>query len=304
MRILNKTKIWYLILPMIIGHVSADQMAPYYEIYILTKNVGESTTVNFVAETSESPRWDGLFNITTGMSSVFLSVEGNNISCTYGYDMNGTTSALSKIGHPLYKIKVTNSGKSSWFKVKSLGCQFQGDIFVTYDYSADEFYNGGSCTSHGTNLINGQTITMYDEDIEGNLCFQPENPTSLWGDEANNHPRLHWNDSEYPSWVTIKYKVWRRYRPSGGSWDNWGVIASNLSNTIYTDYEVNLNTKTGLFHYRVSAYVPAGKNSPGFTNAVAYSGSYLFKQMVFNYEQSLPKKYSIQPIQILSIQLL
>ncbi len=49
----------------------------------------------------------------------------------------------------------------------------------------------------------------------------------------------------------------------------------------------------GLFHYRVHAYVICGTQS-GYSNTVAYSGSIWYKQMIPDYEQSLPEEYSLK----------
>ncbi len=118
-------------------------------------------------------------------------------------------------------------------------------------------------------------------------------PGNFWGDSYNNHPRLHWDASTGPDGYTVKYKVWRKYRPTGEPWEDWGVIASNLTNTTYLDYGVVLRPRMGLFHYRVHAYVICGTQS-GYSNTVAYSGSIWYKQMIPDYEQSLPEEYSLK----------
>ena len=71
------------------------------------------------------------------------------------------------------------------------------------------------------------------------------------------------------------------------------MSASNHTNTTYTDYEVTNLFKTGLFFYRVNAYVDCGIAS-GFTDYATFSGAYWFKQIASDDDQGdLPENFAV-----------
>lgn len=86
--------------------------------------------------------------------------------------------------------------------------------------------------------------------------------------DYNNHPRFSWTESSSPDDPNITYNVWR-----GSGFGPFQQIASDLTSTTYTDYEVYI-TQQGLRHfYRINANSGDGNiQSPGFSNTVIYRG--------------------------------
>ncbi|MCH8011875.1 MAG: hypothetical protein IIA61_08000 [Candidatus Marinimicrobia bacterium] len=192
-----------------------------YEFFFQTKNTG-GNTVYFEMVNNADPHWNEYKNVVTGTDYITFHIPGDLNTCPeldsidydYKFDRGGITEEPS-IGYLRYIIKVTNPGKSAWFVLEAQGQLFQGDKYFTYDWADDTFYMGGSCGSYGTIPVsNGSTIVTHVDDGDGNLAFQPTDPTNLVGSEVNNHPRLTWSPS-LPSFSAIKYTVWHSI--SGGA---------------------------------------------------------------------------------------
>ena len=249
-----------------------------YEYFFMTLYVPEGTTVIIQAQNANSPRWNEQKNVASGTETATLEITGSFEGCTENNAFNqGWPIHDPSFGFLEQIISVENAGKTAWFKLKANGQNFLGDKHFTYDWIEDDFYyNAGQnkCWAYTGASIIGQTIITNNDDGNGNLQFQPTNPTNLTLTIVNNHPKLDWAVSE-PSFTTLKYKVQRK--PSDGS---WSTIASNISGTTYTDNEVftNIIKRRKRYYYRVKAYTSYPKYSPSYSNTVSVFGVLLLKR--------------------------
>jgi hypothetical protein len=272
--------------------VMSQLRAPDYEYFMQTKNVPSGTTVVFAAVSHESPRWDEFKDLDSGSDSVVISIYGNSNACGQGheYDQGGTLEDPS-IGYLKYRIKVINAGKNAYVDLIAEGQSFLGDVYFTYDWDTDRFYTGGNCGSYGTQGIEENTVWTHVDDGNGNNKFQPTNPSNLTLEIINLHPVLTWNRSVYPTFTTKKYKVQRKEL----GW-NWITIASNLSDTTYTDYDVTTSGKNRVWlYYRVQAYTSFPKYSPGYSNQVGVRGVVNYKQIAHDIknQNAIPREFGL-----------
>ncbi len=167
------------------------ELIPFVEIVMNTRNTG-GNTVCFSAN-SQTYRWNAQFFLTTDYQTVNMTINGDILACypenSFGF---GNHPGEITLAHSIYTILVVNPRKSAWFKIDAMGCTFNRDIHITYDWLEDAFFIGGDCSSYGYEPINHQTVVMYCDPI----CFQPTTPTNLHYENANGHPRLSWNLSE------------------------------------------------------------------------------------------------------------
>lgn len=259
-----------------------------YEFWFHTKNVSAGTTVTFRVQTDSIPRWNEHLDLASGTSTVYRTRTGSTNLCTqpetYVIDKGGGDSP--SIGWVKHKVDITNTGMDAYFYMDCWGADFQGDKYFTYDGNTDRFYLGGGCGSYGTTSIaNGSRITIDDDDGSGNLAFQPTNPIGLTVVSNGGHPYLSWTASE-PSFSTKTYKIERK--EYGGSWSQ---IASGVSSTNYTDYDIDTSTAKDrkTWYYRVRAYT--SKNSPGYSNE-----AYILGVLDLNFEA--PTEHTINKLEV------
>jgi len=165
---------------------SQEELAPCRELFLRLKDAG-SNSVIFTALTNQSIRWDNQGILTTGFVTDQITLSGDtpiNEYCKYGFSFNDDCflpPESIELGRNVYIIS-TNVGSAS-FSYNANGCTFLGDIYITYDYNDDKFYQGGSCTSLGNIPISNYT------GYNGTSCLE----LYLTLTNQGGHPQLTWN---------------------------------------------------------------------------------------------------------------
>jgi len=200
-------KIFILLFLIIAPDFFAQNPVPCREIFLRTINTN-SNNVTFRATTYQTYRWDNYGSLTSGFQEDFITLNGDTPEtdyCVYGFSFNHDCSDPPnsiELGRNLYMITV--DGKSSSVSYNANGCVFQGDLFITYDYDDDAFYQGGGCNSLGNN-----PLTSY-LGYTGTSCLEEywTHCLSLIA-SSENHPLLFWGP--YPESVDIAgYNIYRK----------------------------------------------------------------------------------------------
>jgi len=257
MKILSGLRIIPIIPLLVITTSLSDEMITYIEIVMKTKNT-RGNTVNFQAN-SQTFRWNTDFLLTNDYQSANLSIDGDNLSCYYGFGFGEHPGEITLV-YSIYTIEVTNPGKSAWFKVDAIGCPplLNGDIYVTYDWETDTFYTGGNCRTYGTNPVNYQTIKMFNVPIG----LQPTTPTNLSISYTAGTPVLRWDLSEPSSAAT--YRIYREISTNPGFVQIGAVAAGTCQ---WTDN--NFSTPNAFARYKIRTVSGDGNlESPDFSNNV------------------------------------
>ncbi len=161
-----------------------------------------------------------------------------------------------------YTIEVTNEGKEASFEVETYGYVFLGDVHIVYDYLEDYFYDRSS----------GGTISylnLYDHPE----YLQPTPPrdfTCTNASQTGQYPHFTWNSPSDPIGVSFKYEIYRKE-----NWGSYSCVASGITATNWTDYDVVINPNGNRYYYYAKAYTDQSpKSQPSNT---AWVRGYLIK---------------------------
>ncbi|MCH8011873.1 MAG: hypothetical protein IIA61_07990 [Candidatus Marinimicrobia bacterium] len=295
---------------LLISTLRPDGQAPYdspLEIYLFNET-GQDI---FISYNAQGAVWDDNYYLTSSYHTgdpIELPANytpGSSPTREYGFGYIDTPSHNfgSKgrlLAFSLYKISMGSTHFYLDLRTTGYLTGMSIDIDVQYTGTGFEWKRTGNCsggyyTGPWEAISNGSTLRIWElfddascaewseENPPNTASFQPTSPSNLQGDEVNDHPRLNWTASSDPPWTTIKYKV--RSSINGGA---WSVIASNLTNTTYTD---NGYTLEGCYNvaYKVSAYTSHPDES-GYTDTVSYVATVTvppnFTMVVINHHPS------------------
>ncbi|MBU2445288.1 MAG: hypothetical protein KJ666_06905, partial [Bacteroidetes bacterium] len=214
--------------------------APCREIFLRVINANYNS-VTFRATTFQSCRWDNVCNLTSDFQEVAIALYGNTPEsdyCDYGFSFNNDCNFppnSKELGRNLYIITV--DGKLASFSYNANGCISQGDLYITYDYGNDIFYQGGGCTSLGNTPI--ASYVGYT----GTSCLE----LFLSLSSQNNHPYLSWNPTKQNDWTG--YKIYRSINMQGGAPGIFSAIAT-VGKYIneYTDYDLGIGSPWKVYY--------------------------------------------------------
>lgn len=223
---------------------SQEKIAPCRELFLRLKDAG-SSSVTFTASTYQTTRWDNQGILTSGFITDQITLSGDtpiNEFCKYGFSFNDDCflpPESIELGRNVYTI-TTNAGSAS-FSYDANGCNFLGDVYITYDYNDDIFYQGGSCSSLGNTPISSYT------GYSGIWCLE----LYLTLTNQNGHPYINWNP--YHSSNILGYNLYRKVTTGSGSMTDYIF----MTNTYYTDEEFTIDPKRGddIVEYWVKAKI-------------------------------------------------
>ncbi|MCD4666109.1 MAG: T9SS type A sorting domain-containing protein [Bacteroidales bacterium] len=245
----------------------ADGIHAYFELFIATKGIHSSYTVN-INVNKIGITWNDSYEIEGGYNGhtfTFIGSSIQNLSDRWsdGFDFVTSTGGGPTgnqyggiVAYGVYKVSTTYNDK--YFYIDYRDCRYINssqapyndimDIFILFDGNFE--YTTSSSENPYTSISNGQVVgvwEMFGVGTPNQSCFEGEFDLNIT--QSNNHPYLSWNNANYS---IIYYEIWKK-KGTG----NWSLFTTT-SNSHYEDTGETITLSGGekvYVHYKIRAKI-------------------------------------------------